>query len=162
LTAHCFSRTRSRYLWLLAQQLIERDPDLQLLNPANLGIVCFRRHVDGLTEAETARANSWLIAALEATGRAMVSSTRLHGRFALRMCVLNHLTQEDDIRWTLDFLARTEIPTSVLESDGRPELWTMFHFCRCSARRVNASWPIGRSASISSRVDDRVPVGDRP
>jgi aromatic-L-amino-acid/L-tryptophan decarboxylase len=108
----------------LAQRMIEADPDLQLLNPANLGIVCFRRHIDGLTEAQTARVNSWLIAALEGTGRAMVSSTRLHGRFALRMCVLNHLTQADDIRWTLEFLARTEIPTSVLEGDGRLEFWS--------------------------------------
>jgi aromatic-L-amino-acid/L-tryptophan decarboxylase len=107
----------------LAQRVIEADPDLLLLNPANLGIVCFRRCIDGLTEAQTARANTWLIAALEATGRAMVSSTRLHGRFALRMCVLNHLTQEDDIRWTLEFLARTPIPTSVLDGDVQLQVW---------------------------------------
>jgi aromatic-L-amino-acid decarboxylase len=104
----------------LAQRLIEDNQHLQLMNPATLGIVCFRRLIDGLTEAQTARVNSWLMAELEATGRAMVSSTRLHGRFALRLCVLNHLTREQDIRWTLDFLARTEVPTSVLDGDGQP------------------------------------------
>jgi aromatic-L-amino-acid decarboxylase len=99
----------------IAQHIIEEDLDLELMNAANLGIVCFRRHIAGLSEAQTARVNSWLVAALEATGRAMVSSTRLHGRFALRMCVLNHLTQESDVRWTLQFLAGTPIPTVVLD-----------------------------------------------
>jgi aromatic-L-amino-acid/L-tryptophan decarboxylase len=107
----------------LAERLIEEDQQLQLMNPANLGIVCFRRRIVGLTEAQTARVNLWLVAALEATGRAMVSSTRLHGRLALRMCVLSHLTQEDDVRWTLEFLARTEIPGSVLDGDCPSELW---------------------------------------
>ena len=101
----------------IAQHVVEQDPDLELLNPANLGIVCFRRRIAGLSEAQTARVNSWLVTALEATGRALISSTRLHGRFALRICVLSHLTQESDIRWTLEFLARTRIPRTVLDEE---------------------------------------------
>jgi len=108
----------------LAQQIIEDDPDLELMNPASLGIVCFRRRADGLTEAQTARANLWLAGQLESTGRAMVSSTRLHGRFAIRMCVLNHLTQDSDIRWTLDFFARTPIPSTILaDADAVAGAW---------------------------------------
>jgi CRP-like cAMP-binding protein len=37
---------------------------------------------------------------------------------ALRMCVLNHLTQEADVRWTLGFIARTPLPAGLLTSDG--------------------------------------------
>jgi glutamate/tyrosine decarboxylase-like PLP-dependent enzyme len=107
----------------LAQQVVETDPDLELMNPASLGIVCFRRHVEGITEAQTARVNAWLATELESTGRAMVSTTRLHGRFAVRMCVLNHLTQESDVRWTLDFFARTLLPSSLLADDEIVAQW---------------------------------------
>lgn len=46
------------------------------------------------------------------SGFAMIASTRLRGRFALRLCVLNALTTEDDVMRVLD---------RVLEA-GR-ELW---------------------------------------
>ncbi len=101
----------------LAQQIVEADHDLELMNPASLGIVCFRRRIEGSTEAQTGRVNAWLATELESTGHAMVSTTRLHGRFAVRMCVLNHLTRESDVRWTLDFFARTPIPSSLLGGD---------------------------------------------
>ncbi|MFI7585500.1 aminotransferase class I/II-fold pyridoxal phosphate-dependent enzyme [Spongisporangium articulatum] len=98
----------------LASTLVDDDPHLELLSAARLGIVCFRRTLPGLGEPELAAANAWLAAALEATGRAMVSSTRLHGRYALRLCVLNHRSREEDVRFVLDFLARTPVPPEVL------------------------------------------------
>jgi glutamate/tyrosine decarboxylase-like PLP-dependent enzyme len=97
----------------LAQRIVEGNPDLELMNPATLGIMCFRRSIPGHTEAQTASVNSWLVRELEATGRAMVSTTRLHGRFAVRMVVLSHLSDESDVRFTLDFFARTEVPPAV-------------------------------------------------
>ena len=36
------------------------------------------------------------------SGFAMIASTRLRGRFALRLCVLNALTTEDDVMRVLD------------------------------------------------------------
>jgi aromatic-L-amino-acid decarboxylase len=101
----------------LAEQTVIDDPDLALMNPASLGIVCFRREIAGLTEAQTAAANRWLAAELEATGSAMVSTTRLHGRFAVRLCALNHLSDETDIRRVLDHFARTPVPDEVTTSD---------------------------------------------
>ena len=109
-------------LTALAQQLIEDAGDLELVSAATLGIVCFRRRVTGCGEEQLARVNAWLASELETTGRAMVSATRLHGRASLRMCVLNHLTQESDIRWTVDFLARTPIPASLLDQDDPSKL----------------------------------------
>ena len=50
------------------------------------------------------------MAALEASGAGLVSSTRLHGRFALRLCILNHTTGRGDVDAVLDFLEREDAP----------------------------------------------------
>jgi hypothetical protein len=36
----------------------------------------------------------------------MMSSTRLRGRYSLRMCILNHSTTWDDVRGTLEAIER--------------------------------------------------------
>jgi len=36
----------------------------------------------------------------------MMSSTRLHGLYSLRLCILNHTTTWDDVRDTLDAIAK--------------------------------------------------------
>ena len=38
--------------------------------------------------------------------RAFLSSTLLHGRFALRLCIINHNTTWDDVRETLEVVER--------------------------------------------------------
>ena len=50
-----------------------------------------------------------LIAALERSGIAFISSTRLRGRFALRMCVMNFTTRDEDVAATIAFLASEPI-----------------------------------------------------
>ncbi len=89
----------------LAEALIRAEPAFELMMPATLGIVCLRRRYEGADEAVTAERNAALIASLAASGVGMVSSTRLHGRFAVRMCVLNHGSTEDDVRAVLAHLA---------------------------------------------------------
>ena len=39
--------------------------------------------------------------------RAFISSTMLHGRFSLRLCILNHTTTWDDVRETLEAIERS-------------------------------------------------------
>ena len=46
-----------------------------------------------------------LIAALEHSGIAFISSTRLRGRFAMRMCIMNFTTRDEDIAATIEFFA---------------------------------------------------------
>ena len=76
-----------------AQRVIEAAPDLELLAPATLGIVGFRRHPPGRDdEQDLERANATLITDLAESGEGLVSSTRLSGRYAIRLCVLNHGT----------------------------------------------------------------------
>jgi aromatic-L-amino-acid/L-tryptophan decarboxylase len=82
-----------------AAKRIENSGSLELLATPSLGIVCFRRvDIDGTV----------LSAALEASGTGLVSSTRLHGELALRLCILNHTTTRDDVDAVLDFLEREE------------------------------------------------------
>jgi len=144
---------RNLDLAAMAQQVVEDDPDLALMNPASLGIVCFRREVPGCDESQTATINAWLVAELEATGRAMVSTTRLHGRYAVRMVVLNHLTQESDVRWTLDFFARTQIPDSILVEVDEP----VGH----EGSLLDLLSDVGRRRLESRSFRRRVPVGTR-
>jgi selenocysteine lyase/cysteine desulfurase len=91
-----------------AARRVEASDALELLVPRSLGIVCLRRRFEGAGEAELERLNAALAAALEASGTGLVSSTRLHGRYALRLCILNHATGLEDVDAVLDFLESEE------------------------------------------------------
>jgi glutamate/tyrosine decarboxylase-like PLP-dependent enzyme len=81
----------------------------EVVAPATLGIVAFRYAADGLSAAEQDDRNRALVGALIRDGFAMVSSTILGGRVALRMCPINPRTTEEDVEQTLrllDALAR--------------------------------------------------------
>jgi aromatic-L-amino-acid/L-tryptophan decarboxylase len=81
-----------------AEARIRAHAELELLSGAQLGVVCFRRRADDAY-------NAALVAQLAATGEALVSSTRLRGRYAIRLCVLNHTSRAQDVDWVLDWLA---------------------------------------------------------
>jgi glutamate/tyrosine decarboxylase-like PLP-dependent enzyme len=89
----------------LAETLVRSHPDLTLMAPAVLGIACFRREWPGCDEAETERRGLALAAALEHSGSALVSTTRLAGRHAIRLCVLNPTSSEADIRRVIEHFA---------------------------------------------------------
>jgi glutamate/tyrosine decarboxylase-like PLP-dependent enzyme len=96
---------RSIDLALAAQERIERTAAFELLSPATLGVVCFRRRFDGVQDEPALGALNWeLIRALVASGRGVVSSTRLRGRFAIRLCVMNHNSTARDVEEVLDWL----------------------------------------------------------
>ena len=90
-------------LALYAERRIRASAHLELLTPARLGIVCFRRRCSG-NEAEHDAFNNALQRALLDTGIAMISSTRVRGAFALRFCILNYRTRADDIDAVLDWI----------------------------------------------------------
>ncbi|HSD82113.1 MAG TPA: aminotransferase class V-fold PLP-dependent enzyme [Solirubrobacteraceae bacterium] len=96
-------------LAVLAERHVRASPELELLSPASLGIVAFRRRgVGGEGEDEVARRNAALVSAFERTGRGLVSSTRLRGRYAIRLCVMNHTSGEEHVRGALDWFARAD------------------------------------------------------
>ena len=90
-----------------AQELIEASDRLELLSPRQLSIVCFRRTMEGVDDEEAvAASNADLVAQMEEQGAALLSSTRLRGRYALRMCIVNHTTTAEDVEGVLSWLER--------------------------------------------------------
>jgi hypothetical protein len=94
----------------LAEAMVKGHANLSLSAPATLGIVCFRREWPGCDEAETERRGIALIDALERSGAAVVSGTRLAGRHAVRLCVLNPSSTEDDVRRVIEHFATAAVP----------------------------------------------------
>ena len=81
-----------------AERLVRAAPGLEVMAPAQLGVLCFRvrpRDVDD--PAALDRLNERVNVAVNATGRHLVSSTRLRGTFTLRLCVLGYRTTADDV-----------------------------------------------------------------
>jgi aromatic-L-amino-acid/L-tryptophan decarboxylase len=76
---------------------IEREPQLELLAPAALNIVCFRARFDGLEEAALDALNEEIVADVQESGIAAPSSTRIRGRFAVRASITNHRTRLEDL-----------------------------------------------------------------
>jgi aromatic-L-amino-acid/L-tryptophan decarboxylase len=82
---------------------IRASGELELLSPASLGIVTYRFRPRGWEdEASLEALNRRIQGRLREEGTAMTSSTRLHGRFALRICVLNPRTTREDLGDLLD------------------------------------------------------------
>lgn len=77
----------------LARHLGERvaaQPELELMAPVSLNIVCFRHR--GSDEF-----NAALVADLQESGLAAPSTTRLGGRLAIRAAIVNHRTMVQDV-----------------------------------------------------------------
>jgi aromatic-L-amino-acid decarboxylase len=121
---------RSLDLAAHARDRIERSPHLELMAPPSLGIICFRRvFADTDNEEEIALRNARLVGALEASGRALVSSTRLHGTYAIRLCILNHTTGVEHVEDALTFLETHDVMTAratePLDYERHPDLGRM-------------------------------------
>jgi aromatic-L-amino-acid/L-tryptophan decarboxylase len=93
-----------------AETLIRDHPGLTLMAPATLGIVCFRREWPGCDEAETERRGTALAEDLERAGTALVSTTRLAGRHAIRLCILNPTSSEQHVRRVIEHFASAPVP----------------------------------------------------
>jgi aromatic-L-amino-acid/L-tryptophan decarboxylase len=64
---------------------IRASAELEIVTPASLGIVVWQARTEGDPEALHRRIQH----VLSAQGTALLSSTRIHGRHALRLCILN-------------------------------------------------------------------------
>lgn len=89
-----------------AQRAIEADPRLEIVTPAQLGIVTFASR--GRSDAHHLAA----IAELNREGWAAASSTVIGGRTVFRLCIINPRTTTDDVDGTIARLATLA---------GRPE-----------------------------------------
>jgi aromatic-L-amino-acid decarboxylase len=95
-----------------AERLVEATAELELLSPAQLGIVCFRRRFRGVEEEWRAtRLGAALVGRFEKSGLGLVSSTTLDGRYAIRLCILNHTTTERDVERAIEWFAQSPVPS---------------------------------------------------
>jgi len=83
-------------------QAVQGEPDLELLAPVELNIVCFRFLAPGLGAAALDRLNEAIVAELQLNGIAAPSTTRILGRAAIRVALTNHRTTGLDLALLLD------------------------------------------------------------
>jgi len=100
------------------ETLAQSSDDFEMLAPVELSIFCFRhlpselRNIPAdenerrVREEQLDQHNERLLLALQHDGSSYVSNARLHGRFALRGCVMNYRTTTRDMEILLDDLRR--------------------------------------------------------
>jgi len=77
---------------------VSRWPDLALMAPPGLSVVCFRyAGARERSEDETAAINRALLERLQLGGEAFLTSTDLRGHFVLRACFVNYRSRREDV-----------------------------------------------------------------
>ncbi len=84
---------QARYL----EARIAQDDGFELLAPVDLQIVCFRPRLAGASDELLDRLTDESVIRLQESGAAVISSTTIFGRRAMRVCITNHRTQEADL-----------------------------------------------------------------
>jgi aromatic-L-amino-acid decarboxylase len=87
---------------------VDAHPDFERLAPAPLGLVCFRQiAVGGKPPRGTPDSlNERLLSRLHATGRIMLTQTRIKGRFGLRLALGHLTTTEAHVREAWELIQR--------------------------------------------------------
>ena len=111
----------------LAQYLkrcIHKTPQLELLAPVALNIVCFRYR-----SRDSDRVNADLVVRLQESGICAPSTTILNGQLAIRVAIVNHRTTQSDI----DALLQATLALGRLCVESEPSA--------CSAEELNEPKP---------------------
>ncbi len=83
-------------------KLVKQDPNMELLAPIGLDIVCFRFNPGGLDDEKLNALNKEILMQLHEQGIAVPSYTTLGDRYCLRIAISNHRSRQEDF----DVLAR--------------------------------------------------------
>jgi glutamate/tyrosine decarboxylase-like PLP-dependent enzyme len=94
--------TQAQYL----MARIRREPELELLAPTDLNIVCFRYVAPGRDDAALNALNQELLVRLHESGVAAPSYTMLGSRYALRAAICNHRSRRADFDILVDEVLR--------------------------------------------------------
>ena len=79
---------------------VREEEALELLSPASLNIVCFRVAPKGEEDGDSL--NREIVADLQEKGLAVPSTTIVDGKLAIRCCICNHRTREEDVMGVID------------------------------------------------------------
>jgi len=111
-------RDRLRAHVALAQRFaswVEREPGWEVVAPHPLSVVCFR-HVPPALDGDALGAealdahNAAIVDAVNATGEAFLSTTRLDGRLTIRLAIGNERTTESDVAAAWSLLREFAVP----------------------------------------------------
>jgi glutamate/tyrosine decarboxylase-like PLP-dependent enzyme len=78
-------------------EMIAAEPELELLAPVQLNIVCFRYRCAQTDQIDADQVNADIVADLQEQGRVAPSATRINGQVAIRAALFNHRTDESDL-----------------------------------------------------------------
>ncbi|MBV9271820.1 MAG: hypothetical protein JO165_12050 [Candidatus Eremiobacteraeota bacterium] len=97
--------------------LIEVGGSFQIIAPVALNVVCFRPRLP-LDDATVDRITDRVVGAVQESGEAVISSTTIEGRRAMRVCIVNHRSTESDFDVLLTVLERItgEIAAEMVET----------------------------------------------
>ena len=76
--------------------LVENEPNLELVAPVSMNIVCFRFIDKHLTINELNELNKEILMQIQEEGIAAPSYTVLHGKYAIRAAITNHRSRKED------------------------------------------------------------------
>jgi aromatic-L-amino-acid/L-tryptophan decarboxylase len=76
--------------------LVEAEPNMELLAPIGMDIVCFRFNPGGMDEDALNALNKEILMQLHEQGIAAPSYTTLNGRYCLRIAIANHRSRQED------------------------------------------------------------------
>jgi len=93
---------QARYL----ERLVEDHPELELLAPVALNVVCFRYAPPGVEPSVLNAVNEEILLRVQETGVAVPSATLLQGRYAIRCANVNHRTRQADFDALIEAVVR--------------------------------------------------------
>ena len=84
---------QARYLG----DLISQHDDLECLAPISLNAVCYRSVRSDLSPEQLNQLNEEVLLRIQESGSAVPSHTFIDGKFAIRVCITNHRTEDRDL-----------------------------------------------------------------
>ena len=81
--------------------MVQNAEDFELLAPVGLSIFCFRYRPQAY-RGDLDALNEQILIELQRAGSSYVSNARVGGKFALRGCVLNYRTSDQDMERLLE------------------------------------------------------------
>jgi aromatic-L-amino-acid decarboxylase len=94
----------------LFAEWVEAHPDFEIMAPVPLSTICFRAHPHGVDdETMLNQLNERLMHAINHTGEAFLSHTKLRGRFVIRLVVSHLRVTEADLRRVWE-MAQEKLP----------------------------------------------------
>jgi glutamate/tyrosine decarboxylase-like PLP-dependent enzyme len=82
-----------------AERFVREESMLEVLSPATLGILCFRARPHDVTDpTELDSLNERIANEINASGRWLISTTRIDGALSLRICPIGFRSTIDDMR----------------------------------------------------------------